>query len=123
MGNFWRKLCFKIENHGKIINAACYLHNFFIDERLRNIRKQKDDDDFIKNYDHTKDDFMNSKAVGAFPLVTDNNERSAGGRPRLDDRGEAIRNNMASNLRTDGLYRPLQNGMKYNMYGNIYMEY
>jgi hypothetical protein len=56
-------------------------------------------------------------------LVTDNNEPNNGGRPTSDKRGDYIRDDIARNLYSNDMRRPLQNGMKYNRYGNIYMTY
>jgi hypothetical protein len=121
-GVFWKKLNFKLENNGPIINACSHLHNFLIDERLRNSNVEKDDKAFFNHYDHHKDD-SSIVGVGAFPLVSDNNEPSVGGRPpRNDLRGTEIRDNIATALRTFDLSRPLQDGMKYNCYGHIYMD-
>ena len=122
-GIFWRKLAFSLHNNGKIINACCHLHNFFIEERLQEAEYENDDSDFTKTYNHNKDDqFTVADGEAVFPLVTDNNEPSAGGRPRLDTLGAKIRNNMAIALQTMNLIRPLHDNMKYNRYGNIYMD-
>jgi hypothetical protein len=122
-GIFWRKLLFNLKKNGPIINACCHLHNFLIDERNRDSQVDHNDEDFFRHYDHLTDDSHNATGGAAFPLVTDNNEPSIGGRPRLDKRGTLIRNNMAINLSANNLIRPLQNGMRYNKYGNIYMTY
>jgi DDE superfamily endonuclease len=121
-GIFWRKLSFNLQSVGPIINACCYLHNFLVDERTEDSALEKDDSDFFKHYDHKTDDTITRHDI-AFPLVTDNNEPSRGGRPRIDVRGNDIRNNLALKLRNNELTRPLQEGMKYNRYGNIYMTY
>jgi hypothetical protein len=122
-GIFWRKLAFHLKNDGPIINACCFLHNFLIDERNRDSKVNDNDEEFFRHYDHKKDDSHNNVDGAAFPLVTDNNEPSIGRPPREDKRGILIRNNMAISLAAYKLTRPLQNGMKYNKYGNIYMDY
>jgi DDE superfamily endonuclease len=121
-GIFWRKMSFDLKNVGPIINACCYLHNFLVDECTQNSELDKVDKDFFKHYDHKTDDTRTVDNI-AFPLVTDNNEPSSGGRPRIDGRGERIRHTLAIKLRNNDLTRPLQEGMKYNRYGNIYMTY
>jgi hypothetical protein len=120
-GIFWRRLNYKLNNIGPIINACCYLHNFLVDERLRCSDYEKEDSDFFKNFDHKIDDsqrYTNNET--AFPLVTDNNEPSKGGRPGLCIEGNDIRNNLAANLRTFDMIRPTQEGTKVNSYGNVY---
>jgi hypothetical protein len=114
-GVFWKKMNFKLVNNGPIINACCFLHNFFIDVRERCSSQEKEDEDFFRHFDM-------DGAEGSC-LVTDNNEPNNGGRPTSDTRGNDIRDDIARNLYSHDMRRPLQNGMKYNRYGNVYMTY
>lgn len=120
-GIFWRTLRFDISQVGKIINAACKLHNFLIDER-----EELDGETFHADVSTASEGSTAHRSETALPLLTDNNEDApAGRRSRTDNdllrRGEAVRNRIALNLSMGERSRPIHPSVRYNRYGHPYM--
>jgi DDE superfamily endonuclease len=124
-GIFWRKLQFNLAQAGKIINAAFLLHNFIIDKRVGTIDNAIE----LRMFESFSifDQFAGYSLGGGGDLpralVTDNNAINEGGRPVLDHRGMARRDNITVDLVSHGLKRRLKTGMKYNRDGHVYMTY
>lgn len=117
-GILWRTMRFSVTAAGKIVNACCLLHNFLIDQRNEN-----EDSDLINDLDSATED-MQSQFTDelVMPLVSDNNALDTGGRPKNDELATLIREELALHLASNNMIRPLQDGMKYNRLGNIYMS-
>lgn len=111
----------------KIIKVCMLLHNFIIDNQKDH---KRNDTSYVENFniemDHIQPALTAKTNELPLPLVSDNNEPSIGRRPSADAQksreiGDEIRYKLALNLSVSGLKRPIQNGMKYNQYGHVYM--
>jgi DDE superfamily endonuclease len=60
-GIFWRKLLFSLKDVGKIVNAACLLHNFIVDERTA--EDHAADCAFYGNFDVVEEDAFKSTST------------------------------------------------------------
>lgn len=115
-GILWRALKFDIAFVGEIISAACLTHNFIVDER-----------DEVGGANPTRS-YAREVPCSVAPVVSDNNEPKPSGRPSNEsttsrEKGNSLRRALATILDDAGLKRPMMEGMKYNQYGMVYMEY
>jgi hypothetical protein len=123
-GLLWRTLRFDIAFVGQILNAACLLHNFIVDERLLN----NGNGDNYASPALADDTVVAPRHMDDLPEVTDNNAPRPAGRPsdaKAESRelGRQLRESLSARLQGAALARPLQEGFRYNQHGMIYMEY
>ena len=132
-GMFWRTMRFSsLKKTGRVIQATMLLHNFIVDERAITVNNS-DECAFFANFDMQENSsyqvrITNETLETPIPLVTDNNEPKPLGRPHKHEElsrrhGYQLRASMTLALSAHNLSRPLETGMKYNKYGNIYMTY
>jgi hypothetical protein len=123
-GILWKTLHFDLVKCQRIIQVCMLLHNFIKDDQESdNITR----DDFDWPQQLHQPTATSGRMERAFPLVTDNNEQYAGGRPsEASDlyrvRGDSIRRSLAVILHVHGMKRPLHSGMRYNEFGHIYFD-
>ena len=122
-GIFWRTLLFDLKKATRIIQAAMLLHNFIIDNDREDERYYQE---FTVPNDRTQQELLRITGKIPRPLVSDNNERSVGGRHSREEqyhkeKGKTIRHRLTVKLAINDLKRPLQYDMHYNDLGHIYM--
>jgi hypothetical protein len=120
-GILWRTLQFDLGKCQRIVSACMLLHNHIKDD------VGETDIDFRSDSTWRPREQSGNNVERPFPLVSDNNEQFAGGRPSIAQessrcRGEKIRRSLAVLLRIHGMHRPLYSGMKYNEYGHVYFD-
>lgn len=129
-GIFWRKLLFPLKDVGKIVNVACLLHNFIIDEK--NAADHMADSVFYGSFDIIEEDSLvmsqgsaTSQRITEPPvaLVTDNGAQRRGRPPADDERGMILRQTLTFELGRRGKHRFVGHRTKVNQEGNIYMLY
>jgi hypothetical protein len=120
-GILWRTLQFDLGKCQRIISVCMLLHNHIKDDL------GETDTDLRNDPTWRPRDHSGNNVERAFPLVSDNNEQLAGGRPSSTHeswrrRGESIRRSIAVMLHVHGMQRPLHSGMRYNEYGHVYFD-
>lgn len=124
-GILWRTLQHDLFKCQHIIQVCMLLHNFIKDKGTDEIDGEcnnANDSDW-----RPADDDSTGGGERAFPLVADNNERYHGGRRTQAQelhraKGEILRRSLTIQLHLQGMYRPLQLGMKYNEYGHVFFD-
>jgi len=121
-GLLWKTLQFNISFVGELLNAACLLHNFIVDER------DCGGDDCNYAACNATATVVVPRDMEDVPLVTDNNEPRPLGRPSSTsivskNQGRLLRETISTNLHGAQLSRPLHKRCKHNQYGMVYMEY
>lgn len=121
-GILWRTLHFDLCKCQKIVQVCMLLHNHIKEENNKESNIDTFDD---SNWRPREDSEVNGER--AFPLVADNNEQDAGGRPSsLQEfsrrQGEALRRSIAVQLQVQDMHRPLHSGMCYNEYGHVFFN-
>jgi len=119
---------------GDIINAACLLHNFIVEERdTNNVNPQDSDAEVFRTFSTSTINFLDKPTIPGvtrteFPnaMVSDNNEPNPGGRPTFDGavskaHGEKLRDILSLSLSIHDKKRPHQKGFITNDYGMVYM--
>jgi hypothetical protein len=119
---------------GDIINAACLLHNFIIEERdTNNVNPQDSDAVVFRTFSTSTINFLDKPTISGITrtefssaMVFDNNEPNPGGRPTFDGAvskvdGEKLRDILSLSLSINDKKRPHQKGFITNDYGMVYM--
>jgi len=114
--------------NGKVIVAAMLLHNFIVESMMS---EDWDEEEFFWNFatkSNTASHLWLTRLTNETPraLVTNTNEPGPAGRvsnskKQLQEEGEKICNNLTLSMARGNLKRPLEQGMKYNDQGLIYM--
>lgn len=127
-GIFWRTLLFKdLKKNCEIVQAAMLLQNFIIENRGNGIADGAYFSNFrVDSSEPLQVTITRETGESPIPLVTDNNEPRGAGRRTLTElaaaeKAEAIRKRLTTALSVNGMSRPMQDDMRYNAHGHIYM--
>ena len=126
-GILWRSLRFSLAKSIKVINVCMLLHNFIVDHRQGD---DTEDRQFFRQFqiDMDQTQVQLTRITGEVPRVaiTDNNGPRPAGRPtgednQMKEEGRILREYYTLQLQQMGMKRPLQNDMRRNSQGNVYL--